>query len=132
MTARRAALLAMILVALAACGTDPPPDSGYVRERRFVPAHWEDGYRTEYRTEVRCGPTIGYDGKTTHTCRTESVPHQVYEAQHEWHPDRWSLLLEDCAPPDEDGKRKCRRGWRSVTEAEYDRYAVGNHYPDPR
>lgn len=114
---------------IAGCG-DPPPKEGYVRDKRFTPAHWEDGYRTEYYED--CGYESQYNFSTEKyemvwDCHQES--RQVYESHHHWAHDDWDLYLEDCKTTDE-GKRKCRRGWVDVTEATYERYAIGQHYPD--
>jgi hypothetical protein len=124
-----AAIVAALI--LVGCG-DPPPDSGYVREKRFTPAHWEDGYRTVYVPTFECHTVTdsGYDGRISYrqVCGTEMQPRYVYEPEYEWVGDRWFLRLENC----DDGHDKCKRGWRAVDHAAYDRYDVGDHYPDAR
>ncbi len=117
--------------ALGSCSHEPPVESGYIRERKFEPAHWEGGWRTEYRIQTRCRST-SINGKYTSQCGPESVAHQVWEDQHEWINDRWKFKLEECVKEKEDEKQTCRSGWRSVTELEYERYRLGQHYPNPQ
>lgn len=107
---------------LTSCNSEPPIEEGKVVNRRFEPAHWESGYRSEPRYGYQCG--IGYDGK--YGCGLKHYTEQVYEAQHHYVEDRYKLKLEKC---EED---KCRQGWITVPESEYSDYAIGNHYPDPR
>lgn len=122
----------VLFAVLGGCASDPPVEQGYVRHREFLPAHWEGGWRTEWEMAYRCHTGMSADGKsTTTTCGPEMVPVDVWEDHHRWIDDRWRLRLQDCTTND-DGKTKCREGWRYVTAAEYDRFPVGRHYPDPR
>lgn len=129
-----AIILVCIVIAFSAC-SDPPPEQGYVTDKRFIPAHWEGGYETYYTTEIKCDSRYvsGYGtapGQYVQECRPEPASHQRYEDHHEFVEDRWQLHLEDCKV--EKDERKCKRGWRTVSETLYDRYSIGNHYPDPR
>lgn len=126
----RKALALIAVGVLVACGS-PPPKSGEVVDKRYEQAHWEGGYRTEYRTQYRCHTNSEYNYSTEQyelkrTCGTESEPVQVYEPHHEWIDDAWFLKLQACKT--DDAKRKCRSGWRSVTENRYDRFDVGDFY----
>lgn len=104
--------LALLLVAflLVACGSEAPAQ-GYVRDKHFEPEH------QEYRGQ-RC---VSYNAKGA--C-TVSIPDYVTVD------DTWTLYLENCHV--DQGKQKCDRGWREVDHATYDRFQVGQHYPDPR
>lgn len=131
-------LCTVVIVVLIFCTgcAEPPPESGYVRDKSFTPAHWEGGYDTEYRTEYRCEPSSTYDygsGKYVYgtSCGFKSVPHSVWDDHDSWIEDRWRLYLEDCTRNDE-GKEKCRKGWRTVDSQSYDRYGLGDHFPDAR
>jgi hypothetical protein len=131
---RRLAACLLALGLLAACAS--PPKEGYVRDKDFTAAHWESGYRTEYTTEPDCGYESVYDSTTgryeqRYGCTTKQVSHEVYEAHHTWVDDSWRMRLEDCKVNAKD-ERKCKTGWREVTEAVYDRYDLGQHYPDAR
>lgn len=123
---RRLAGVLAVCAALLACGVDAPPEQGYVRKAEFTPAHWEDGYRSESRYGYHCG--LGYDGK--YNCGLKQYTEQVYEEHHEFINDAWRIFLEDCHV--DQGKNKCRTGWRSVDETTFHKYPVGSHYPDPR
>lgn len=100
---RRAGIVIIaMLAALAGCGT-PAPASGVVTERIFHPAF--------YWTQMICS---GYDTKGN--C-TMYVPILHYQ------PDSYEL----CLVADDDPKH---RGCRDATIDEYERYQVGQHYPD--
>lgn len=127
-------ILGLLIASSTACGGDPPPDQGYVRDKEFKPAHWEGGWDTYYTTEYRCHTESEYDYNTGQTryvedCGPEQVSHTVWDDHDEWVEDRWRLKLEDCQS-DKDGKEKCRSGWKWVTENEYEDYRLGQHYPD--
>lgn len=129
---KRVLLILVVALALFGCG-DPAPKEGFVREKKYEPAHWEDGYRTEYRYEYRCHPgyRIGPDGRSVYTtdCGIESVPYSVYEEHHRWINDQWRLRIEDCKENDK-GEMKCRDGWVSVDHDTYVDFRIGRHYPD--
>lgn len=115
-------LAVLALVGCAGCG-DPPPEQGYVRDKRFEPAHWEDGYRSESYTD--CGMHMNFEGEMEFGCKPAT--RQVYEARHHWVDDRYKLQLEDC-----NDEGKCRSGWRTVTQGEFDHFELGSHYPEAR
>lgn len=119
-------LLLIPLLILVACGGEPPPSSGYVRDKRFIPAHWEDGYRTE--SYMDCSMHLNYEGDLEYGCRPAT--RSVYEPQYQWVGDRWKILLENCESTEKEDK--CRTGWKVVDETTYHDYGVGQHYPDPR
>lgn len=128
----RLALL-LCIFALIACG-EGAPSQGYVKDKKFEAAHWEGGYETYYTYEYRCALETRTDyntGRQTteQVCGDEQVSHQRWEDHHIHLDDAWSLLLEECK---ERKGANCRRGWREVTENEYDRYEVDMHYPNPR
>lgn len=130
-------LFVIIVVFFAACSSEPPVETGYVRDKSFEPAHWEDGYETYYRSEMRCRPVSSYSSYTksytySTRCSTAMVPYQVYEEHHSFEPDRWKLFLENCDKKDDKGKTECRDGWKTVDQTTYHKYEVGNHYPDAR
>lgn len=123
-------VFALVLL-LTSCGGEPPPESGIVVNKQFEPAHWESGYRTEYQPQFRCRTVSSYsNGKSTsrQQCGVESVPVQVYEAQHRWVNDNWRVELKACKENDK-GEEKCRKGWRSITEHDYERHDTGDYYP---
>ncbi len=123
-----AIVLVFVLVLSSCSGSEPPPESGYVRNKDFVPEHWEDGYRSESRYGPHCG--LSYDGKFD--CSSKFYTEQVYEEHHRWVENTWKLYLEDCDPPDEKGKEHCNRGWIEVTETMYNSHSLNSHYPDAR
>lgn len=128
---RAAAVAVAVVLLLAGCG-DPPPTEGYVRAKKFEPAHWEGGYEPYTTVEMRCHSEYDYGSKTTRTvCGSEPVTHYRWEDHHNWVGDRWKLKLEDCKPND-DGKRKCRTGWLTVDQEDYHSHGIGSHYPDPK
>jgi len=98
-----------LLAALALAGCADPPESGYIYAKEASP-----GY---YTTDSVC---VAYDPKTG-GC-TNSVPMQ------QWHPPTWALCLE-ADNPGKDGKKA--RGCRDVAQETYDRYTVGDHFPNP-
>lgn len=108
--------LAVVIVAalfvLSGCG-QPAPDSGYVRDKKFTAAH--DTSYTTYDCVYR-----NKNGVCQVTIPHEHVTH---------HPDKWEIKLEDCTK-DDDGKTKCRKGWKTVDQQTYESYKVGSHYPD--
>lgn len=121
-------------ILLSGCG-DPPPDQGYVIDKSFVPAHWEDGFETYYVPEMQCRSVSEYDyaSKTYETrqvCDTQPVAHQRYEPHYQYVQDAWRLRLEDCKIEHE--KKKCHRGWKRVDETTFHAYEIGQHYPDPK
>lgn len=127
-------LLLLVLLVLVACGE--PVTEGYVRERKFEPAHWEGGYETHTRIVHDCDTTTRYDPETgestTETdCGPETETYQEWEAHHHMVDDAWSFRLEACAF-NEKKERKCRTGWVAVDETTYHQYKTGQHYPDPK
>lgn len=130
-------LCAIVLVVVILCTgcADPPPETGYVRDKSYEPAHWEGGYDTYYRSEYSCSPESVYDYNTGRTeyrpsCGYKPVSYTVWDDHDEWVEDSWRLYLEDCKVNDK-GENKCKKGWRSVSdESTYDKYGVGDHYPD--
>lgn len=127
MVVKNAIRIGLVVLFLAACNSEPPITSGKVMEKRFTPAHWEDGYRTE----SRYGPHCGYDIYGDYDCSIKHYTEQVYEAHHYYVNDRFQLQLESCGNNDK-GELKCRTGWITIPESEYSDYAVGVNYPSPR
>lgn len=122
------AVLALALL-LVACG-DRAPSTGKVVDKRFDPEHWESGYRTDYVPQYRCRAVSRYDYDadqyvTTQECGTETEAVQVWEEQHEHVPDRWYLKLEKCPP---ESSKKCKTGWRRVSETRYEALGIGDFY----
>lgn len=108
---RWAAIAVTALLLAAGCGSDGGPAEGYVRAREYQPKRVET---YQYQT------CVSYDPKTyTCTLYMPQTGRRTVGAS-------WRLLLETCT----DGE--CVEGWRSVSEDEYARYAVGQHYPEPR
>lgn len=129
-----------------ACDSEPPVTEGRVLNRNFEPAHeeeyWRTEYRTEYYTEEVC--TSDYDPFTGEyrgqRCRQESrtrqVPYDVRDTR--WVPDDWDLYLQQCEPEgtrNEDGEilttdERCREGWVDIDDEDtYDSYEIGSYYP---
>jgi hypothetical protein len=122
-------------LALSACNSEPPVTQGYIRDKIFEPAHWEGGY--EYYTDIEfgCDTESEYNYatgqyETVESCGWEPVEKSRYEPHHTWVDDRYKFQLEACEKNDK-GENKCRKGNKTVTESEYDRYQVGQHYPNP-
>lgn len=132
---RKLIAIVVALASLVACGP-PPLEEGYVRNREFIPEHWESGWETYYTSEYQCHSESTYNYQTKQyesreVCGTESVSHQRYEDHHEWIKDQWRIKLEACGL-DKAGERKCRSSWRWVTEEVYESYDIGEHYPNPK
>lgn len=120
-------LVVMCLATLVACSS--APETGTVIDKKFEPAHWESGYRTEYRPEFKCHTRSVYNAfskqyEMKQDCGTEMVPHQVYESHHHYEQDAWSLKLERCKVD----RKDCKRGWRRVSEHDYREHRVGSFY----
>lgn len=115
----------LMIIFIPGCG-DPPPEEGYVREKKFEEAHWEGGYEsfTNY------GYTCGMDFEGEYSCGIRQYTDQRWEDHHTYVDDRWSLRLEFCEQ--KDGKEKCRDGWKRVDETTYHKYEINNYYPQPR
>lgn len=125
-------LICLAVAILAACGGAPPPESGYVIERRFTPAHWKGGWESYTVMVYECRSKDGYVhpvAVTIRECDYEPETHTRWEDHHQWIDDDWQLKLEDCDLPEGDKKPKCKSGWRSVSEREYENFPVGVHYP---
>lgn len=99
---RRLALVALLVLA----GCSDPPESGYVE-------HKQHGDAYTYIT-MQCA---AYDPKTF-VCT-------VYVPIVNNMPATWELCLRD----DKDPKKT---GCREVGEVAWNKYQVGDHYPDPR
>lgn len=121
-------VVAVVVLVFSGCAGENPPESGYVRNKDFIPAHWEGGYR--YESYMDCGPHLNYDGDIEFSCKPAT--RSVYESHHTWVDDTWKLFLEDCEPPDEKGKEHCNKGWLEVTETMYNEHSLNSHYPDAR
>lgn len=126
-------LICAVVVVLSSCGS-PSPDSGYVIERRFTPAHWQGGWDTRTTMKYVCGNKSEYDYVTgdyesRYTCDYEPDSYMVWEERHTYVDDSWQLKLEDCDEPEGDKEPKCNTGWLTVPESEYDDFPVGVHYP---
>jgi hypothetical protein len=123
-------VLAVLTAAMMGCG-EPPPEEGYVRDRRFVPAHWESGYDTVYTPEYECNSQYDHASNSyKQVCGTEMVSRQVYESHHHYVNDAWALRLESCEQ--KEGKEKCRQGWKQVDETTYHSFPLGSYYPTPK
>mgnify|MGYP000511698252 CR=1 FL=1 len=123
----------VVLTWLTACGS-PAPETGKVINRKYIPEHWEDGYETYYTDDYVCDYDPVYDYNTNryenkYHCGYKQRSHQRYEEHHTWYDDEWKLLLRKCEQKD-DGKEKCREGWRKVTQDEYNRHDIGDYYPN--
>lgn len=116
----------MMSLWLSSCSSEPPITTGKVVDKSFEPAHWEGGYEYFTTYGYHCG--LGYDGK--YGCGLKSYEDSRWEDQHTWHNDSYRIQLQSCEENDK-GELKCRTGWRTITELEYDRYDIGNHYPNP-
>ena len=118
---KRISALAVAVALLVACGK--APDQGYVRQKNFEPAHNESRTRQVYDGETCTqSPPIG---KMPGSRNCTPVYHtEWYE---EFVPAKWELKLEDCKKPDD-----CESGWKPVDETTYNRYEVGQHYPNPK
>jgi hypothetical protein len=101
-------------------GCTSRPTTGYVKEKQYVPAHWEGAMR-QRMTGMTCTP----NGKNGTTCTPTYTTY--WEDQDHWEEQSWELRLENCYSQD-----GCRDGWVRVTEEAYGRYDVGQHYPNPR
>ena len=123
---KRVIRVVFLTLLVASCNSSPSIREGKVVERKFSPAHWEGGY--EYYTDY--GYTCGIDYSGKYTCGVRPHQESRWEDQHIWKDDRFELQLENCERNDKD-ELKCRRGWITVPESEYGRYAIGVHYPDP-
>lgn len=95
-----------------------PPTSGYVRDKNHTEqySHYHPGTSS----------CAGYDsnGHCTYTISTPSYWHEHCVG------GCWELYLSDCKI--KDGKKKCRKGWITVSETAYNNYNIGDHYPDPK
>lgn len=119
-------IVLILLVLLAACA-EPAPESGYVRKKDFTPAHWEDGYTYTTENRYSCENEHTWEGKYEVVCRDRPETISHYVEHYAWVDDRFRLYLENC-----DNPKKCKKGWRTVAESEYNRYDVGRHYPEGR
>lgn len=117
--------IAVAIVFLAACSSEPPVTEGTVVRKEFSPAHWEGGWETRY--EYRCGYGTDYDGKMKYRCRNESVSY--WDDQHIWQADQWRIRLRSCETGTTTDKPKCREGWQYVDQQTFDDYNAGQHYP---
>lgn len=104
---KRASLLLAVLL-LTAC--TPAISEGTIKDKHHKPD--ESGYQVQYGG---CG--ISLDGKGM----CEPGLKYVYVSN----PERWSLYIEHC----DQLSNECRLGWLSVSQATYDAYQVGEHYP---
>lgn len=128
----RRVLLVLLMLFVVGCGEDPP-EQGFVIDKDYDPAHWEDGYDTVYHSEYRCSTHSIYDYARDQyvqreECGIEQVPHSVYNPHHRWVKDRWRLQLQHCEVNDK-GEEKCRQGWRKVSAGTYELYDRGDYFP---
>lgn len=100
--AAHAALLALLA---AGCGSDI--DTGYVTQKVYEP-QWTE---TQY-TNI----CLARNPKTQACTNNIRTPHYIT------HPPEWRLNL----------KEADKKGYAYVAQETFDRYRVGDHYPDPR
>ena len=127
-------LLLLALLVFMACGE--PVTEGYIRQRKFEPAHWEGGYETHTRVVHQCRTVSRYDSLedeyvTEQECGPETETYQEWESHHHMVDDAWSFKLEECKF-NEKKERKCRTGWVSVDETTFHGFENGEHYLDLR
>lgn len=103
----RLALAALTLstLALAGCGSDI--DTGYITKKVYEP-QWVETQYTDVCTSR--------DPKTGSCTNSMRMPHLIT------HPAEWRLNL----------KEGNKTGYAYVAQETYDRYLIGQHYPDPR
>lgn len=125
-------LVPLVLAAgfLAAC-SDPPPQSGYVVEKQYDdPDTWiynQPIYNEQCRpvTQTTSSTVNGQTTTRTYTtmqCRSvfsHYVPIPMHDGPH------WHLKIRDDKDPKHVGRI-------SVSQTDFDRYAVGDHWPNPR
>ena len=99
----KAGLLLGATLMLASCAAGGPA-SGWVVDKNYEPAHYENRYRCHY--------SYGFDGKYRNRCGYEST----------YVGDVWKLKMKEGEPAN--GK-KPKVGWRYVSESTYDRCTVG-------
>jgi len=100
------ALTVIVAVGLALALDEPPPSSGYVTEKKYTPqSQW-----VEYVCTVR-------DASSGMCIMTTAVTHT--------RPEVWQL----CLRADDDPRRT---GCLDVPDRTWDRYEVGQHYPEAR
>lgn len=124
----------VVTAVLIGCGGPKPPAEGYVRDRRVVAAHWRGGWDSRTVMRYKCTTKTEYDHFSERTetrteCGNEPTTELVWEDHYEWVDDDWQFFLEDCEQPEGDKEPKCKTGWRSVDESEYDKFPIGTHYP---
>lgn len=105
------AVLMPAVVVLIACGH--PPQSGYVTQRDYKPAHSISHDDAMFVPICVGNPVICHQQLVGFNHWTERVP------------DRWWLRVKDDA-----GKHD--EGWVPVDGAAYARYLPGQHWPDAR
>lgn len=101
---RRSLLAGALMLALAGCSE--PPESGYVEHKQHAVAY---SYVTTY-----CG---AYDAKTGACTVYIPVVNNM--------PATWELCLRDDKDPQ-------KTGCREVGEIAWNKYQVGDHYPEAR
>lgn len=117
----RLATFVVVALLAVACGEQLPPlAEGTIREKQFVAAHWESGY--DYECDYHYSFTKG---------GYEYGCHDVYEREHEWAEDAWRIKIEGCDPVGPERTAKCRSRWLWVNQVDFDRVAVGVHWPEP-
>lgn len=98
-----------------ACGPGAPK-SGTVVGKRFEPfREWEETY---YHSQCIAH---NKDGVCTSYI---NIPYQVHRTDDE----DWMVQLEECHYDDNNGERKCRTGWREISQRDWESLEVGDFY----
>lgn len=120
-------IVAILAVVFFAVSCSKPPAQGIITERRYQAAHMEGAFRTRYGGQ-ECRTVSRYDGKRYVTSQECTPKYDTYyEPNDHWVPEAWQFNLKDCKTPDD-----CNEGWVTVSSDTYEKYQVGQHYPDPR
>jgi hypothetical protein len=131
---KRVLIALAISVAAAACGHEV--DEGHVVQKKYDdPDTWttsEPVYTTQCMPQIvtRSRYVAGYGnnpGRTETYTTTENQCRQVvlyYQSVRHHDGPHWELRIKD--------DHSKHRQWKEVTQQDYDNFAIGNHWPDPR